>query len=124
MPVAYLVVDDDPDIQELLVDILQGPGISVHVADDGFDALSAFEAHRFDVVVTDVQMPRMTGLELARRLRKKHARLVIIILSGRAKPSAEVWAASGGDIFLAKPFTRDDLLDAIAGATLKRAQRS
>ena len=120
MPAFYLVVDDDDDLRDLLVDILQGPGISVHVAKDAIEALAAFEAFHFDVVVTDVHMPRLSGLELAQRLRARHAHLVIVVLSGRAEPSPQTWAACGADVFLAKPFSKEALLDAIAWASRKR----
>jgi len=120
MPVSYLIVDDDDDLRELLAEILQGPGVSVHVARDALEALMAFETVHFDVVVTDVHMPQVSGLELAQRLRARHAQLAIVVLSGREEPSPQIWVACGADVFLAKPFSREALLNAIARATAKR----
>ena len=67
MPRTILVVDDDPHIRQLLVFALGKAGLDTLEAGDGEEALARVEAHRPDLVVLDINMPRMDGIEVCRR---------------------------------------------------------
>ncbi|HET6182608.1 MAG TPA: response regulator [Acetobacteraceae bacterium] len=84
-----LLVEDESIIAELFAESLIADGHDVSVASDGEEALALFEeaeaeGHPYNVVVTDVRMPRMDGLTLARRLRGEHPALPMVVVSGYA----------------------------------------
>lgn len=77
-----LLVDDDPTLRDLVAMVLQGEGHSVVIASDGRDALERFGAGRFDLVLTDVSMPRLDGVGLAKALFEIDPSQKVILLSG------------------------------------------
>jgi signal transduction histidine kinase/CheY-like chemotaxis protein len=121
-----LIADDEPALRELLSGLLSRLGFEVTVAADGAAALAlAREFDRLDLVVSDVRMPHLDGLELGRRVRALHARVAIVLLSGAppATPAAdrnvaarETRAGASGpeDMrILRKPFEWSDLRDTV-----------
>lgn len=78
-----LVADDSRPIREMLKSILEGAGFEVETAVDGADAIVLLQASGFDVVVTDVEMPHMTGLDVCRRIRAGNADLPVVMLTSR-----------------------------------------
>ena len=106
-----LVVDDDPIIAEFLAEFLEGEGHAVTSASSGHEALEVLaqaeagaSAKPFNLVIADVSMPGMTGLELLRRLRERHPALVTILLTGYATIETAVEAIREGAIdYLSKP---------------------
>ncbi len=109
-PVRILVVDDDLSIQHLLGKCLVSWGYFVHVASNGRDALELVEESPFDILITDINMPEMDGLELIRRIRAAHVNIDIIAMTGFLKRYryADVISAGAAD-FLTKPFGLDEL---------------
>jgi pilus assembly protein CpaE len=101
-----LFVDDEEQIRKLLSTWLTRHGYEVSVANDGWEALKAIRAKAPDLVITDVNMPNMNGLELTRRLRGDHrtARIPVIMLSAR-KQADDVLSgyAEGADEYIPKP---------------------
>jgi pilus assembly protein CpaE len=101
-----LFVDDEEQIRKLLSTWLARHGYEVSVANDGWEALKAIRAKAPDLVITDVNMPNMNGLELTRRLRSDHrtARIPVIMLSAR-KQADDVLSgyAEGADEYVPKP---------------------
>jgi len=101
-----LFVDDEAQIRKLLSTWLTRHGYEVSVANDGWEALKAIRAKAPDLVITDVNMPNMNGLELTRRLRGDHrtARIPVIMLSAR-KQADDVLSgyAEGADEYIPKP---------------------
>src|SRR2546427_6244250 len=101
-----LFVDDEAQIRKLLSTWLTRHGYEVSVANDGWEALKAIRAQAPDLVITDVNMPNMNGLELTRRLRGDHrtARIPVIMLSAR-KQADDVLSgyAEGADEYIPKP---------------------
>ena len=115
-----LVVDDEPQIVRVLRHILNAHNFAVKSADDGKVALEAFREWRPELVVTDLNMPEMDGLELCREIRKI-SQVPIIILSVKGEEQTKVAALdSGADDYVTKPFGMDELLARIR-AVLRRA---
>jgi CheY-like chemotaxis protein len=116
-----LVVDDEKSVRDSVALLLRHEGYRVVVAECGYGALGAVEAFMFDLVLIDIVMPGMDGLETIGILRQDAPDLPIIVMSGYGAGSG----ATGPDFFrtavdrgatccLRKPFTREQLLDAIA----------
>jgi two-component system KDP operon response regulator KdpE len=115
-----LVVDDEPQITRVLRRSLITQGYDVHIAADGEAALQTFGDWPADLVVTDLGMPNMNGLELCRQLRAV-SQVPIIVLTVRGEEKTKVEALdSGADDYVTKPFGMEELLARIR-ATLRRA---
>jgi two-component system, OmpR family, KDP operon response regulator KdpE len=105
-----LVVDDEPQITRVLRTTLTGSGYEVRTADDGHSGLRAAREWQPDLVITDVSMPNMDGIELSRQLRAESA-LPIIVLSVKGEEKAKVDALdAGADDYVTKPVGMDELL--------------
>jgi CheY-like chemotaxis protein len=107
-----LVVDDAEDVRRLFTRFLDGTGFEMLEADNGSDALAVARGANPDVVISDIDMPIMDGLELCRQLRADPAtrRAVIVVLSGHAATQARAALDAGCDLVLGKPCTRELLL--------------
>src|SRR5262245_50753575 len=104
-----LVVDDEPQITRVLRRSLSSKGYEVQVAEDGEEALDVFKKWNPDIVITDLFMTRMVGLELTRRIRK-NSQVPILILSVKGEERAKVEALdTGADDYVTKPFGMDEL---------------
>jgi two-component system, OmpR family, KDP operon response regulator KdpE len=115
-----LVVDDEPQLTRVLRTGLKARGYEVRVAADGITALETFGDWPPDLVVTDLSMPNMDGLELCRRLRT-FTQIPIIVLTARGEEKTKVEALDlGADDYVTKPFGMDELLARVR-ATLRRA---
>ncbi|MBI3708385.1 MAG: response regulator [Proteobacteria bacterium] len=115
-----LVVDDDARIRELLRRYLAQQGFRVTTAANGADAASKLESLTYDLVVLDVMMPGLNGVELTRRLRKSN-QVPILLLTARGEPQDRISGlAAGADDYLAKPFEAEELVLRIR-AILRRA---
>jgi len=115
-----MVVDDEPQIARVLRTGLKSHGYDVRVAADGVSALETFNDWRPDLVVTDLSMPNLDGLQLCRRLREV-SQLPIIVLSVRGEEKTKVEALdAGADDYVTKPFGMDELLARVR-AQLRRA---
>ena len=111
-----LIVDDSPIVRELLTEMLVSAGLVVDAADDGLAALRALESAKPDLVLSDVEMPRMGGLELLRRIRMQDQRLPVVMLTTRGSAADRKTAAElGADAYLIKSdFEGNKLLDTIS----------
>jgi two-component system, OmpR family, KDP operon response regulator KdpE len=105
-----LVVDDEPQITRVLRTSLQSNGHEVTVAQDGSDGLAKFLKVQPDLVITDLAMPGMDGIELTRAIREL-SQIPIIVLSVRNQDAAKVAALDeGADDYITKPFSIQELL--------------
>lgn len=86
MPPTVLVVDDDPHVRDLLNSVLTRAGYYVEQATDGMAALDHIATHAPDLVLTDVQMPRLDGIGLASRLAGQAAAIPVIVMSAECVP--------------------------------------
>ncbi|ADP81139.1 SpoIIE family protein phosphatase [Pseudofrankia inefficax] len=111
--VRVLVADDNADMRGYLTRLLRGAGHTVVAVNDGRAALDALRAEPFDLVVSDVMMPGLDGLELVAALRadRRTASVPVLLLSARAGEEASVQGLeAGADDYLVKPFAAADLL--------------
>ncbi|MGE0787987.1 MAG: response regulator [Sandaracinaceae bacterium] len=116
-----LVVDDEARIREVVEYALSREGLRVSTVDDGDKALEALERGAFDLVVLDVMLPGVDGLELCRRVRASSKRLPILFLSARSDEIDRVLGLElGGDAYLTKPFSPRELVAQVK-ALLRRA---
>ncbi|UTI64552.1 response regulator transcription factor [Paraconexibacter antarcticus] len=115
-----LLADDEQSIQTLLSYPLQKDGYEVVQASDGSEALARFEEQPFDLVVLDVMMPRIDGLEVCRRLRAK-SQVPIIMLTAKAEEIDKVLGLElGADDYITKPFSMREFRSRVK-ATLRRS---
>jgi two-component system, OmpR family, KDP operon response regulator KdpE len=115
-----LVVDDEPQITRVLQTSLSNQGYDIRVANDGDTALEIMKDWTPDLVITDLSMPNMDGLELCRRL-QTGTRIPIIVLSVRGEEKTKVQALdAGADDYVTKPFGIEELLARVR-ANLRRA---
>ena len=120
MPRTILIVDDDPHIRQLLVFAFGKAGLDTLEAQDGEDALTQVTAHAPDLVILDINMPRMDGLEVCRRLRAD-GDVPILFLSSRDEEIDRVLGIElGGDDYVVKPFSPREVV-ARAMAILRRS---
>ena len=123
MAALVLVVDDDPVIQRLLRVNFEMEGYDVIVAKDGVDGLEKARAERPDIVVLDIMMPRMSGLDVAKALKSDPdtASMPVLLLSAKAQ-EADLRAGedSGADEYLTKPFDPLQLLQRVEYLLAKR----
>lgn len=114
---VIVTAEDNDDIRALSARSLRRAGHVVFPTSDGVDALAAVREHRPDVVVTDVDMPRMTGLELCRAIRAdddlKHT--PVLVVSGSIELHDTRAADAGVTAVLGKPFAPDELLHHLDG---------
>jgi len=111
-----LVVDDEPQLTRVLLRSLTSKGYDVRVAGDGEFALQTFHDWPASLVITDLAMPNMGGLELCRKLRQT-SEVPIIVLSVRGEEKTKVEALdAGADDYVTKPFGMDELLARIRAA--------
>jgi two-component system KDP operon response regulator KdpE len=111
-----LVVDDEPQITRVLRTVLSSQGYQVRTAPEGEAALTSFAEFRPELVITDLYMPHMDGVELCRRIRAISA-VPIIVLSVKGEERTKVEALdSGADDYVTKPFGIDELLARVRAA--------
>jgi two-component system, OmpR family, response regulator len=116
-----LLVDDEQPVQKLLTYPLEKEGYEVVQAFDGQQALAQFDQQQFDLVVLDIMLPRMDGLEVCRRLRAK-SQVPIIMLTAKAEEIDKVLGLElGADDYITKPFSMREFRSRVRAA-LRRAE--
>jgi len=117
-----LVIEDDPDIGSLLEINLREEGYQVEIATDGISGLQRLKAGRYDLLVLDLMLPGMEGLEICREMRRMDYYQPIIIISSKATETQRILGLElGADDYLTKPFSVPELIARIR-ALLRRAQ--
>src|SRR5881392_205210 len=115
-----LIVDDEPQLTRVLLRSLTSKGYDVRIAGDGEFALQTFHDWPPSLVITDLAMPNMGGLELCRKLREV-SEVPIIVLSVRGEEKTKVEALdAGADDYVTKPFGMDELLARIRAALRRK----
>jgi len=118
MPEAkVLLVDDEAKIREILKLVLEKEGYQVHTSKNGSEALSALENEYFDVMITDLKMPKMDGLELMREIKQKGIKVNVVFITAYADIKDAVEAIKLGAFdYLEKNFKMEELLSVIKEA--------
>jgi CheY-like chemotaxis protein len=108
---SVLVVDDDPSMASTLADILDAKGFEVHAANSGAEALAILQDHPVDILLTDVRMPDMNGVELYRATRKIYPNISTILMTAySADDIIQLGMKEGIKTVLSKPVDMDFLL--------------
>lgn len=115
MSKSVLIVDDHPNVRTLVHHILSDSGYLAETAVDGGDALVKLGRRGFDLVISDIDMPGITGLELLDRVRTMSRRVSVVLMSAREAADGAVEAERrGADAYLAKPFRVDRIRQVVA----------
>jgi DNA-binding NtrC family response regulator len=118
IPPRILVVDDDPGQRSLLQSYLAGNGFEIVLADSGESALEKLSSGKFDMLISDVRMPGLSGLETLRLVRAQFASLPVLLVTAYADIREAVVAMRDGALnYLAKPIDLDELLASVRQAT-------
>lgn len=105
-----LIVDDNPEIREILKILLEGEGYCIFEAPDGMTALNALSRQSFDLIILDIMMPHLNGYQTCLEIRK-NSNAPILFLSAKGKESDKTLGfSSGGDDYLTKPFSYSELI--------------
>lgn len=116
-----LVAEDDSSIRMGLVDILEGEGYRVTVAENGEEALESFHSETPDLAILDIMMPKLSGYDVCRAIRKENQALPILMLSAKSEEIDKVLGLElGADDYITKPFGVRELLARVSAA-LRRA---
>jgi len=120
-----LVVDDEPNIVELLSASLRYAGFEVAGAADGQEALRLARTFRPDLLVLDVMMPEMDGFELVRRLRSEGKRTPVLFLTARDATEDKITGLTlGGDDYVTKPFSLEEVVARIRAVLRRTAEKA
>ena len=120
-PVSILIVDDDHGQRSLLETFLRSQGYRTQSAASGEAALAMLETEAFAMMITDVRMPGMSGIETLRRVRQKHPTLPVLLVTAFADIRSAVAAMRDGAVnYLAKPIDLDELIATVRLATERR----
>ncbi len=111
---SVLIVEDSPDQALTIAAMLKGAGFDAHTAKDGVDALEAIGKHRPDVVLTDLIMPRMNGLELVEALTKQYRAIPVILMTAYGSGEIAMQALKAGAAsYVSKNRIAQDILDTV-----------
>lgn len=116
MPKNILVVDDEPGIRHMVSFELSARGYKVHTADSGVKALEILGAEPVDLVITDMRMPVMDGLDTVITLRKTHPSLPVILMTGFIEERVQKVMEYNIHSCLQKPFTLDQMAELVTSA--------
>ena len=117
-----LIVEDEPDIQELLSAYLQQAGYQTSLAGDGVEALELFRSASFDLVLLDIMLPALNGMEVLRRLRRESLVPVIMLTARDTVMDKVAGLDAGADDYITKPFAIEELLARIRAALRNKAE--
>jgi two-component system response regulator (stage 0 sporulation protein F) len=122
-PRRVLVVDDEQNSREGLSKILTKEGYQVHTAEDGAKALREAEAHNFDLIITDLRMPDMDGIEVLKRVREKNKGIGVVIVTAYGEVNSYLTAMNLGAFeYLNKPIHLEELRRVIKKALSESLQ--
>ncbi len=114
--VDIAIVEDEPATAEMLAEMMRLNGYTVHIYHGAQTAIFGFQNHHPDVVILDIMMPDISGLEVLRYIRRDHTlhNLPVIILSAKSSPNAiEEGLSAGANMYLTKPVTFSEIKAAV-----------
>jgi DNA-binding response OmpR family regulator len=110
---TILLVEDDPDVREMMVDHLQVVGYRVIEASDGMEGLRRLKTDQYDLVITDIVMPFVSGAGVVLTAKTRHPEVPVIAITGQGKVSQALAAECKSDLVLEKPMNMNHLLENI-----------
>jgi DNA-binding NtrC family response regulator len=114
--IEILVIDDEENVLSSVKKLISSrhPDYNLILIEDPFEGLKQIESKHFDLVITDLMMPGMDGLELIKKIRETAPDLKIVMMTGYATMQTALLAMrEGAHKYISKPFTRDELLTAV-----------
>jgi CheY-like chemotaxis protein len=122
-PARLLLIEDEPEVQAVLAELLREAGYGVAVAKDGMEGIEHCERESVDVVLSDISMPGISGWDVAARLRARYPHIPIGFVTGWGDQlDPERLAGAGVDFVVAKPFQAHDILRHVAQAVMRPAR--
>ncbi len=120
-----MVVDDEAGIRRLLFDVLSNEGFKVSLAKDGQDSLNQMKNRRFDLLITDINMPRVDGIELLKKMKRAGRKERVIIMTGRSSMDHKHLGKEIPPVFtkLYKPFHMNNFLEVVFLALAPQRKR-
>src|SRR5450759_2934098 len=116
-----LVIDDDQAVRDSMARMLRGAGYNVETASTGEEGVAAAKGNVYDVILSDMRMPGISGIEVLKRLRDQHVDSAFIVMTGFGTVDTAVEAMKLGAVdFVQKPFFRDELLMRVRSAADRR----
>jgi len=110
MAKTILIVDDEDGIRDLLVEYFAAKGYNILEATDGVEALNYFTLKQIDLIISDIRMPRMSGLQLLKAVKKININLPVILITGyQVYNSYTTELTIKADGYISKPFTLDTI---------------
>lgn len=119
MPPRILVVDDDPAINEMLTIVLEAEGFATESVTDGAEAVDAFRSYNPDLILLDLMLPGMNGVDICREIRKESAVPIVMLTAKTDTVDVVLGLESGADDYITKPFKPKELVARIR-ARLRR----
>jgi DNA-binding response OmpR family regulator len=119
---TILVVDDEPTLREVLAENLEQEGYAVSLAADGREALTRFRADRPDLVILDLMLPELSGVEVCRIIRAESATPILMLTAKQGEIDKVVGLEVGADDYVTKPFSLRELVARVR-ALLRRADQ-
>ncbi len=120
---SILVVDDERSMRDFLKILLTKEGYKVETAAGGADALQLLEEHTFNLVISDIKMDGMSGLELLNEIKEQNPSLPVVMITAFASPNDAVFAMKNGAFdYISKPFNVDEIKSVIIAATSKTSE--
>ncbi|MBI9100702.1 MAG: sigma-54-dependent Fis family transcriptional regulator [Spirochaetaceae bacterium] len=109
---SILIIDDEPSIRTILAEILEDEGYSVHLAGDGFEGLHILKTTKVELVLLDIWLPRMGGIDVLKEIKNEFSEIEVIVISGHANVDLAVNAIKIGAFdFLEKPLDMDRVIN-------------
>ncbi|SDM14109.1 two-component system, OmpR family, response regulator MtrA [Corynebacterium mycetoides] len=121
MPPRILVVDDDPAINEMLTIVLESEGFETKPVTDGAEAVGAFEEYDPDVILLDLMLPGMNGVDICREIRKESSVPIVMLTAKTDTVDVVLGLESGADDYITKPFKPKELIARVR-ARLRRTE--
>ena len=109
---TMLLIDDDSSVRRMLVQLF-GETHECHTADRAEQALEFLELEKYDVVVTDISMPGLGGVEILKRIKQRHSHTPVIVISGKMGEHQQSLIEMGAFAYLSKPFQLYEVEDAV-----------
>lgn len=120
-PQYCLIVDDEPRLRQVMVHLMRGDGFQCVEAGNGIEALEQLAQHPFSLVLSDLRMPKMDGMELLREIRSRYADTAVVLITAVADVETAVSCLGGGAAdYVVKPYQLDDVRARVSQALEKR----